>query len=300
MSTNPLVDPDSVISQQNYGRDPHNSVSVLVTEGYGQGHDRIAGVPLTGWLNGIPPVSDSTALATGIVDTAKSVLDAVQNGGWPNPTGLVETIAGGVGLAGDVVGLAEDPLGTIVQWAVSWVLQHVVPFRVALDALAGNPGAIAGYANTWNNISTRLFQVGHEFSSSVDSGPGQWSGDAFAQYHAMAADLANSIVAMAGATKAYAVLIDGVGQLVALTRNLIANIIAIFIKSVLVDLPEAVLDAGATAAGIVASAGRVASDVADVLRGLDLFVNAALTILPSILTIFTGVAGAEKKWAGGH
>jgi uncharacterized protein YukE len=300
MSTNPLVDPDSIISQQNYGRDPHNPVSGIVTEGYGQGHDRIAGVPLTGWLNGIPLVSDSTALATGIVDTAKSVLDAVQNGGWPNPTGLVETIAGGVGLAGDVVGLAEDPLGTIVQWAVSWVLQHVVLFREALDLLAGNPGAIAGYANTWNNISTRLLQVGHEFSSSVDSGPGQWSGDAFTQYHAMAADLANSIVAMAGATKAYAVLVDGVGQLVALTRNLIANIIAIFIKSVLVDLPEAVLDVSATAAGIVASAGRVASDVADVLKGLDLFVNAALTILPSILTIFTGVAGAEKKWAGGH
>jgi uncharacterized protein YukE len=300
MSTNPLVDPDSLISQQNYGRDPNNPLSVLVTEGYGQGHDRIDGVPLTGWLNGIPPVSDTAILTTGLVDTANSVLTAVRNGGWPNPTGVVETIAGGVGLAGDVIGRYEDPLGTIVQWAVSWVLQHVVPFRVALDALAGNPGAIAGYANTWNNISTRLLQVGREFSSSVDSGPGQWSGDAYARYHAMAADLANSIVAMAGTTKAYAVLIHGVGQVVALTRNVIANIIAIFIKSVLVDLPEAILDAGATAAGIISSAARVTGDVAELIEGLDQVVNAALTILPSILTVITGVAGAEKKWAGGH
>ncbi len=299
MSDNPLVDPDSKISQQNYGYDPHNPFSLVATEGYGQNHDRTDGIPLSGWLNGIPPVSDANALTAGLLDKTTGLLNAVQAGGWPNPIGIVETIAGGVGVAGDVIGLWLDPLGSIVQWAVSWILQHVPPFREALDALAGNPEAITGYANTWSNISTRLREVGQNFSSSVASGPGQWSGDAYNQYHAMAADLANSIVAMAGATKAYSVLISGVSQVVALTRQLISNIIAIFIKSVLVDLPEAILgDEEGASSGIMSSAARVVADVLEVIKGVTKVVNDVLTILPSILTIITGVVAANNKWTG--
>jgi hypothetical protein len=39
---------------------------------------------------------------------------------------------------------------------VAWIIEHVKPLSQALDWLAGDPGQIAGHAQTWRNVASSL------------------------------------------------------------------------------------------------------------------------------------------------
>jgi hypothetical protein len=47
-----------------------------------------------------------------------------------------------------VLSLVTDPIGTLAQYGVSWLIEHVQPLKDCLDWLAGNPPVIQGFADT--------------------------------------------------------------------------------------------------------------------------------------------------------
>lgn len=300
MSTdNPLVDPDSKISLRNYQQDPNDPAGNLLIEGYGKGKDEIGGVPLSGYLQGIPIVSDGSTIAQGLHDSAQSVVSAVEQGGWPNPAGLVEVLAGTVELGLDVGSFDVDPVAGVAQWAVLWLLQHFPPLRITLDGLAGNPDAITGYANTWNNIATRAGQVAADFGGTAKSGPGDWSGAASDRYYAMAQDTLTTLVAVATLAKALATLINGFGQVVAGARTIMANIIAITVSAILIDLPEAIVGDGGAVEAVLARSTKAVAQAIKLVKGITDLIGTLDEILPNIAALVAGIAGASQQWSGG-
>lgn len=151
MSDNPLVDEDADITVDNYTR---NSPTVGgyqiagVTEGYGKDADRVKNpfaedkeetVPYTGWANGINEVGDASTFVNGIRDTADDLEAFLEGKGWFNPAGILEMIAGGIGIAADVEGWATDPIGALTADAVQWLIEHVTVLRMAMDGLRVTP-----------------------------------------------------------------------------------------------------------------------------------------------------------------
>lgn len=296
---NPLVDSDSKISLRNYHVDPDDVGSTLLTEGYGRGKDETAGIPLSGYLQGIPIVSDESTLGQGLTDTTQSLLTAIQQGGLPNPDGLIEALAGAVELGLDVSSFGLDPLGGAVQWVVLWLLQHFPPLRIILDGLAGNPDAISGYANTWNNIATRAGEVAEQFAGTATSGPGNWSGAASQRYREMAQDTLTALVSVARMAKGLAVMISGFGQFVAGARTVVAAVIANAVTALLVDLPEALCGDEASLESVAARATKTVEEAVKVLQAVKDVISALDKTVPLLAAVVAGVAGLNQRWSGG-
>src|SRR5690349_23671139 len=94
----------------------------------------------------VAPTRDSTTWYTGLgmVEDAAQITNGIQNNSW------VDGTLGGVGASLDMLSLAIDPLGTLVAWGVSWLMEHVKPFKDALDWLAGSADQVAAHAATWS------------------------------------------------------------------------------------------------------------------------------------------------------
>ncbi|MBY8852061.1 hypothetical protein K7G98_28795 [Saccharothrix sp. MB29] len=121
---------------------------------------------------------DSTTGYTGIgiAESAADLYNGVSSGSW---------VEGGLGFAGtglEMLSLALDPLGTLLQYAVSWIIEHVGPLRDALNWLAGDADQIAAYATTWQNVSRSVGRAHEVLTSEVGRGTAGWTGAAADAY----------------------------------------------------------------------------------------------------------------------
>ena len=123
---------------------------------------------------------DSTTWYTGLglIEDAHQISSGIQNNSW------VDGTLGTVGGALDVVTMAIDPLGSLLAWGVSWLMEHVRPLKEALDWLTGNPDEVAAHAATWKNVSDHLAAAHAGFDARVRADVRDWlgtSGDAYRQ-----------------------------------------------------------------------------------------------------------------------
>src|SRR6185312_96000 len=81
-----------------------------------------------------------------------------------------------------------DPIGTLLRWAASWVMEYLEPSRRMLDQLGGNPPVIEAYAATWTNVSTAMAKTADDLESAVNTDIAGWHGDAADTYRAQAAE----------------------------------------------------------------------------------------------------------------
>ena len=91
---------------------------------------------------GNPLVAQAQSQTTGVtgIGIAKSAVDlanGVKDGSW------VEGGLGAFGVGLEVLSLVTDPIGTLAQYGVSWLIEHVQPLKDCLDWLAGNPPSAA-------------------------------------------------------------------------------------------------------------------------------------------------------------
>jgi hypothetical protein len=78
-----------------------------------------------------------------IAEDIEAIAQGVENRSW------VDGTLGVVGAGLDGLALVSDPVGALLQYGISWLIEHVKPLSEALDWLAGDPGQIAAHAQTW-------------------------------------------------------------------------------------------------------------------------------------------------------
>ena len=306
---NPLVDKDSDITLNNYGHfDDGDWWGGWVTEGYGKDRDRYdqfwadgdengekPKVDGSGWFHGIPPADDGMALLSGIRESAHEVWGMV-HGDFSDFSGVLDTLAAAVGVVSDGVGFLVDQPGTLLDWAVSWCLEHVTVLRMALDGLAGNPDVVAAYSSTWGNIADRFEQVGRQFASTALTGPGDWTGAAHDAYQNMAADVSTAIDSLAVLAKSMSVILAGVGQLVGGIRDLVKALIS-ELAGLLVDGGEAAVgDEGQAAAGGIRAITDIVGKVLYVLARLAKLLDKLGPIIAVIKPILAAITSAWRTY----
>lgn len=210
----------------------------------------------------------------GLVEDAAQISSGIQNNSW------VDGTLGGVGGALDIIGLALDPIGSLVAWGVSWLMEHVRPLKEALDWLAGNPDAINAHAQTWGNVSKFTGEAHQGYADAVRFETQTWiggSGDAYREHAGLELTVLDGI-AKAAQGISYAVM--GAGLLVGLVRGIVRDLIAQFIATLAARLPQWLAEIGFTVGvGTPVVIAQVAALVAKWVNKIQGFIRALLNSL---------------------
>ena len=236
----------------------------------------------TTWYTGLGLVEDAAQISTGIHDNS-----------W------VDTTLGGVGTGLDVLGMAIDPLGSLVAWGVSWLMEHVKPLQEALDWLAGNPDEVAAHAATWRNVSASVAGTHVRYADALRAQTAGWSGSSGDAYRSHAAQQVDALGGIAKASEAISYAVEGAGLLVGLVRGIVRDLIAQFVATLAARLPQWLAEVGLTLGfGTPVVIGQVAALVAKWVDRIQGFIRALLNSLRRLsgkLNELTGVLDALKK-----
>jgi hypothetical protein len=140
----------------------------------------------------------------------------VAGGSW------IDTSLGGLSAGLDSLALASDPLGGLIQYGVSWIIEHVRPLTRALDDLAGDPGQIAAQAQTWRNVAAVAKGAAADGRPGVDG----WSGAAAETYRTAAVRQRGVLEGLGEASEVMSAAVNGAGVLIATVRTLVRDAIA--------------------------------------------------------------------------
>ncbi|GAA3800530.1 MULTISPECIES: DUF6531 domain-containing protein [Amycolatopsis] len=202
----------------------------------------------------------------GIAESATDLANGIKDGSW------VEGGLGALGVGLEVLSMVIDPLGTLAQYGVSWLIEHVRPLKEALDWLAGDPPVIQSFADTWANVATEVNTIAQDLTTEANTGTAGWTGEGGDAYRA---NVAAQTDAIAGA----ATLADGIstgvlimGQVVAMVREIVRDLVAELVGKLITWALEAVCTLGFATPLIAAQATTAISSaitrIADLIRKL--------------------------------
>jgi uncharacterized protein YukE len=209
----------------------------------------------------------------GIAESIADISSGVESENW------VEAGIGIVATAGEAAAWATDPFGQLIQYGVSWLMEHLQPLRDALDWLAGDPPQIEAYAQTWRNVSTAVAATATTLRDRSQADTTSWQGAAANTYRSHATALAQAITDTAKTAELISLVVSVAGMLVAsvreLVRDMIAELVAILIERAWLWAAETATVVGAPAAeaqiqALVAKwVGKVARVIAKLIRSLN-------------------------------
>lgn len=184
----------------------------------------------------------------------------------------VDAGLGGVATGLDALGFATDPLGTLLQYGVAWLIEHVHPLTEALDALAGDPGEVAAHAQTWRLVSASLTGDSGDLDRSARQDVAAWTGAAADAYRQWALDDAARVRALGAGAGVLAAATEGAGLVVATVRAMVRDAIAAcaarLITYAIEELATAGLGTPLVIAQVSALVAKWAARIAQWLRAL--------------------------------
>lgn len=231
------------------------------------------------------------AEGAGIVSSGKDLVDAVTA---ENPdAGGIAASAAGMGL--DLLGAAMDPLGTLVEAELGWLIEHVAFLREPLDRLCGDPMEIEDRAQAWHALATVLRREGAALDEAVAGDVASWHGAAAQSYRAAAATAARSLSSLAEDAAGIADTVLSSGALVGLERSLIRDLIASWLAKLVVWFMASVISAGIALAAAIPSVVAEAAGMA--LRFADT-VEEIVRVLDEVGAAVAGIARNMESVAG--
>lgn len=189
-----------------------------------------------------------------VVEDAAQLVADLRNRNW------VDAAVDQAGAVASVAGAAADPLGEAIAAGVAWVLDHLGALREWLDGLAGDPGAVAGGAATWANVSTYLTECAQDLDRSLQTTLADQrclTVGAYRDYQGVTVKNLESAAGMAGAVAA---ALEVASMIVQVVHDMVRDAIADVIGKASSKLILTAVTAG------VAAPWAVASVTADVLE----------------------------------
>lgn len=155
----------------------------------------------------------------------------------------------------DMLGVMANPVEALATSVISFIIEHLKPFRDVLDWTTGDPDGVQSAVERWNTIAADLHELGIDHRDSATKLAPTWragdtesfsNGDKVINFRADQIDGARmACIAMADLTASS-------GTWVAAARGIIRDIIAAYVwdqlKKAAVKLPFGLLTAGASVA----------------------------------------------------
>jgi uncharacterized protein YukE len=173
-----------------------------------------------------------------IAQDIETLRDAVKNGSW------IEGTLGAVSAGLDALAFVSDPIGSLLQYGVAWIIDHVKPLSEALDWLAGDPGEISAHARTWRNVAGALHARAADLEQAVRWDVTEWTGDAADAYRNWVAQQKAAIDGMAQGAQTLATITEAAGMLVAGVRMMVRDAIAVLVSRLITYAAEELASVG--------------------------------------------------------
>ncbi|GAB3694963.1 WXG100-like domain-containing protein [Saccharopolyspora tripterygii] len=239
----------------------------------------------------------------GLAESGYDLYSGISEGNW------VSAGLGAAGLAMEAVSMAVDPIGTLISYGLSWLMEHVEPLKEALDWFAGDPDGVKAYGQTWGKVSESVKAAVEEFNNAVKSGTAEWTGQAGDAYRKHAAEKADAIAAAGEMASTMSSVVTIMGEVVSFVREFVRDLVSETISAIITYALEAVCSFGLATPVIV---GQVAAKVAkvtkligdkvtaliDTIKRVTPMIGKAIEIIGKILKKLMGGGGAlpEKVW----
>lgn len=156
----------------------------------------------------------------GILESARDLSNGVKDGSW------VEGGLGALGTGLEILSMVIDPLGTLAQYGVAWLIEHVRPLKEALDWLAGDPPVIQSFSDTWANVAKEVGTIAGDLKNEVDGGTAGWSGQAADTYRGAGAEQAAAVAGAASLADGISTGVMIMGTVVGFVREMVRDIVA--------------------------------------------------------------------------
>jgi uncharacterized protein YukE len=173
-----------------------------------------------------------------IAEDIQLIVQGIQTGSW------VDASIGSISAALDGLAFVADPFSGLLQYFAAALMEHFGPLREALDWLAGDPGQIAGHAQSWRNVSASLATQYGDLRAALNTDIATWSSEAGAAYRAWAQLQHSAIDGLAKAAEAMAVITECAGTVVATVRVIVRDLIAIAFSRAVTYITEEVFSLG--------------------------------------------------------
>jgi uncharacterized protein YukE len=218
---------------------------------------------------------------------------------------LVDCTLGVVGAGLDGLALVSDPVGALLQYGIAWLIEHVKPLSEALDWLAGDPGAIAGHAQTWRNVAESVRAESDALVQAVRFDLTEWQGAAAEAYRTWAEQRDQALQALAKASDTMALITEGAGLLIATVRMMVRDAVAVVVSRLIVYAGELIASLGAATPLVVeqvstlcaswgAKIARWLKDLISSLRNLGTMVRKLGEIIQDLIARLRGARGLER------
>jgi hypothetical protein len=222
------------------------------------------------------PIDEPASAWSGvwIAEDIEQIGHGVRSGSWLD--GSLGMVSAGL----DGLALVSDPIGTLLQYGVAWLIEHVRPLSQALDWLAGDPAAIAGQAQTWRNVAASLRAESDELALAVRRDLTEWSGAASQAYRRWADARVRSLQALGSASDTTASIVEGAGALVGTVRIMVRDAVATVVSRLAVYAAELVGTVGLATPLVVEQVSTLcASWAALIARWLHALINSLRSLL---------------------
>jgi uncharacterized protein YukE len=212
-----------------------------------------------------------------IAEDIELVGQGIRTGSW------IDGSLGVVGAGLDALAIVSDPVGALLQYGVAWIIEHVKPLTEALDWLAGDPGQIAGHAQTWRNVARSMHDSAANIDRAVRWNVADWRGTAGPAYRTWAKQQQDAITGLGRAAETMAMVTEGAGMLIAAVRILVRDAIATCVSRLITYAAEEAFSLGvATPLVVEQVATLVASWAAKITRWLRALLASLRRLIPSV------------------
>jgi hypothetical protein len=212
-----------------------------------------------------------------IAEDIELIGQGIKNGSW------IDGSLGVIGAGLDALAIVSDPVGALLQYGVAWIIEHVKPLTEALDWLAGNPGQIAGHAQTWRNVARSLHDSATNMDRAVRWDVSDWGGTAGPAYRTWAKQQQDAIAGLGKAAETMAMVTEGAGMLIAAVRILVRDAIATCVSRLITYAAEEAFSLGvATPLVVEQVATLVASWAGKIARWLKALLASLRRLIPSV------------------
>lgn len=200
------------------------------------------------------PVDTATPFSgAGLLDSGSQLVSAIESGNW------VEGGMAAFSVAVDTAATVMDPIGSLIAAGLGWLIDHFEPLKGWFNDLTGDPGEVAGFAQTWANVQKQM-EASADYLDRVVTDLDDLAGEAIEAYRRFQADASQHIRAAGTWAGAMSTGLQVASGLVQVVHDLVRDVLSQLVGSAISWALEAVVTVGIATPWIVAQvSSRVAS-----------------------------------------
>lgn len=172
--------------------------------------------------------TDLTAGLT-LVDDITTASEGLRNGDW------LSASLGSLSVGASFM----DPIGTLFEQGIGWILEHLQPLSGWLDQLTGDPDQVLALAQSWSGISDQLLAAADDLFGMVRGDLAEFEGMAVDVYRQVQGANVSALESLADMAASISGALEASSNMVQTVHDLVRDTISMIVGAVLAALATA-------------------------------------------------------------